>query len=280
MPTTTRHLRLTAGPRPLDAVLHLPAARQPRPLVLQCHGFKGFMDWGFHPPLADLLCEKGFAVLRFNFSGSGVAPGEDVVSDPQAFRDATYSRDVEDLRSIFSEVAQLDPERIDADRVGLFGHSRGGGAAILAAAGLSDRPALKALVTWNAIGEVHRFRGLEEQWRRDGELPIHNGRTGQTLPISTDLLDDIEENAEALDLMAAAARRSAPWLIVHGSEDETVDPAEGDDLAAAAAPPVLLHRIAGAGHTLGAKHPFQGPTPHLIDAMNATLRWLDRNLRR
>ena len=44
------------------------------PTVIICHGFKGFMEWGFFPPLAELLVERGFTVIRFNYSGSGMQP--------------------------------------------------------------------------------------------------------------------------------------------------------------------------------------------------------------
>jgi len=36
--------------------------------------------------------------------------------------------------------------------------------------------------------------------------------------------------------------------------------------------------IPGANHTFGARHPFAGPTPQLIQAMNATQGWLRRYL--
>jgi len=84
---------------------------------------------------------------------------------------------------------------------------------------------------------------------------------------------------EELDPRLAASRRRAPWLIVHGDRDETVPLAEGEELAAAAAPPCELLRIEGADHTFGAKTPFAGPNPLLIAAMNATQTWLLRWLR-
>lgn len=278
--TTCQSLTLTNGPRSLEARLHLPSVTAPRPLVVLCHGFKSFMDWGFHPPLAELLCERGFAVLQFNFSGGGVAPGEDVVSDPKAFFDATYTRDVEDLLSVLDAVPRLDPRHIDASRVALVGHSRGGGIALLAAATEPWTNRLAALVTWNSIGEVDRFGEATAEWRKTGELPIHNGRTGQTLPIGLDLLDDIEKHREELDLRAAAARRRSPWLLLHGTEDETVALAEGEALASVAAQPFQMERILEGSHTFGAQHPFSGPTPQLITAMNATQEWLARYLRR
>jgi pimeloyl-ACP methyl ester carboxylesterase len=272
-----------AGGRTLDGVLHLPAGADGpyRPVVI-CHGFKGFMDWGFFPHLAELLATRGFAAVRFNFSGAGVRPGEDRVSDPEAFCADTYSREVEEVEAVLGALGgAVGGGRIAPGPIGLIGHSRGGGGALLAAAGERFRDRIGALVTWAAIADADRFTPEQkEAWRRDGELPVVNARTGQRLAIGLDALDDLEAHRAALDLAAAAGRRTAPWLIVHGEADETVPAAEAGRLHAAAAPPAELLVLPGpgAGHTFGAVHPFAGPTPELIQAMNATQRWLRRHL--
>jgi dienelactone hydrolase len=94
-----------------------------------------------------------------------------------------------------------------------------------------------------------------------------------------------EPRVRALVTWAAAATSDredlyvlAPWLIVHGEEDESVAVSDADRLAAASSGSHELLRIPGANHTFGARHPFVGPTPHLIQAMNATQRWFRRHL--
>jgi pimeloyl-ACP methyl ester carboxylesterase len=271
------------GGRTLDGVLHLPGGPPVphRPVVI-CHGFKGFMDWGFFPHLAELLATRGYAAVRFNFSGAGVRPGEDRVSDPEAFKSDTYSREIEEVEAMLAALGgAVGGGRIAPGPIGLVGHSRGGGVALLAAAGERFRGRVGALVTWAAIADADRFTPEQKAaWRRDGELPVVNARTGQRLALGLDGLRDLEANRAALDLAAAAGRRTAPWLIVHGEADETVPVAEAHRLRAAAAPPAELLLLAGpgAGHTFGAVHPFAGPTPELIQAMNATQRWLRRHL--
>ncbi len=158
--------------------------------------------------------------------------------------------------------------------------------ALLAAARLAEGDAalpahaLRALVTWSAISHFDRVSGDElRQWRETGTWTAVNARTGQRLPIGLELLHDFESNRERLDPLAAAARRRAPWLIVHGDHDETVPVDEGEALAATAAPPVEILRIAGGDHAFGAKTPFSGPNPLLIAALNATQTWLLRWLR-
>lgn len=259
----------------LDGVLHLPEASGKRPCIVICHGFKGFMDWGFFPYLAELLAERGFAAVRFNFSGSGMQPGEDQVSDLEAFRHAKFTDELRDLLAMLDHVATaLAPRRIDPERIGLFGHSRGGGTAALASGHADWRDRIRALVTWAAVSTFERFSDEElAGWRRDGELLVVNSRTGQELLLDIDVLEDLETNADTLDIRMAAGRRMAPWLIVHGEADETVCIQDALILYERGEKPVELHRIPGATHTFNVGHPFQHPSRELIHAMNVTQIW-------
>jgi dienelactone hydrolase len=297
-------LATPAGPV-LHGLVDLPDQEGRRPAVIICHGFKGFMEWGFFPYLAALLADRGFVAVRFNLSGSGMRPGEDRVGDLRAFRGDTHSGELADLLAVLDAVAgdaaTIVPGRVDRGRVGLFGHSRGGGAAILAAARPPWRERLRALVTWAAIASVDRYTPQQkEEWRREGKLPVVNARTGQQLEMGLGLLEDLERNRAELDIAVAAGRLAAPWLIVHGEDDESVPASEAKllaDRAASPSPtppgrdparepqpgrdpanPVDLLLIPGASHTFGSRHPFAGPTPHLIQALNATQTWFRRHL--
>jgi len=268
---------------PARRTLHgtLETANRPgaRPTVLICHGFKGFQEWGFFPPLATLLAERGFTTVRFNLAGSGMRPGDQLVTDLAAFRSARPSTDLEDLVWLLGYLPQLAPERIDAERIGLMGHSRGGGLAILASADEVAGAGVKAMVTWSAVATFDRL-GEDEKavWRENGEVMILNARTGQELPLGIEVLDDVEGQTVLLDIEAGAARRDAPWLIVHGEADETVPIAEARRLEAVAHPPAEFLAIPGAGHTFEVGHPFNGPSPQLIQAVNATQIWFRRHL--
>ena len=251
-----------------------------RPVVVICHGFKGFMEWGFFPHLATLLADRGFVTVRFNLSGSGMSPGGELVDDPDAFRANTHSREVEDLVAILEATGELiAPGRVDRSRIGLFGHSRGGGNAVLAAARSSRPDSVRALVTWAAVSTFDRYSPEQkEAWRQNGEHPVVNARTGQQLALGLGLLEDIEAHGAELDILAAAKTLQTPWLIVHGEDDEGVPVAEADRLAWEAAGPSKLVKIPGANHTFGSRHPFAGPTPHLTQALNETQRWFRRYL--
>ncbi|MEA2605207.1 MAG: uncharacterized protein QOF89_6199 [Acidobacteriota bacterium] len=267
----------------LHGLIDLPDAPGERPAVVICHGFKGFMEWGFFPYLATLLAERGFVAVRFNLSGTGMRPKDELVTDPDAFRANTYGREVADLLAVLEATGEtLAPGRVDRDRLGLFGHSRGGGDAILAAARSANsqgRDRVRALVTWAAIADVDRFTPEQkEQWRRQGEMPVVNARTGQRLALGPGMLAEIEERRPDLDVLAAAATVRAPWLIVHGADDESVPLEDGRRLAERAGGERELRIIPGASHTFGSRHPFAGPTPQLIQALNATQRWFRAHL--
>jgi pimeloyl-ACP methyl ester carboxylesterase len=141
---------------------------------------------------------------------------------------------------------------------------------------------VRALVTWAAVSDFDRYSPEQkEAWRREGGFPIVNARTGQQLALGRGLLEDLEAHRAELDLAAAAARRRAPWLIIHGEEDESVPVLEGErlaDFSKRAAAPAELLLIPDADHTFGSRHPFAGPTPALIQALNATQGWFRKHL--
>jgi pimeloyl-ACP methyl ester carboxylesterase len=149
---------------------------------------------------------------------------------------------------------------------------------VLAAA--EDRR-IAALATWAAISSVERWSPAEQRaWREAGMKEIVNTRTGQRLPLYPDVLDDIERHAgDRLNILAAAERLAIPWLIVHGAEDESVSPLEGEALHAAGRSDRVRHvPVHGAGHTFGAVHPWRGETPAFRLVADETLGFLAAHL--
>lgn len=253
-----------------------PAEGLHHPTIIITHGFKGFMDWGFFPYLAELLASRGFAVIRYNSSGSGMRPGDELVTDEEAFAHATFSHDIDDLLAVVASAQGIVGDHGRADRIGLFGHSRGGGATIIAAGELAAPP--RAMVTWASVASFDRIPDSDKQtWREQGWLPVVNSRTKQQLRIDRSVLEDLESHRERLDIAAAAAKIHAPWLILHGDDDTSVSVSDARKLAAAA-PNAEKLEVDKGGHTFDARHPFQGPTPMLIQAMNATQTWFLRYL--
>lgn len=248
-----------------------------RPAVIVVHGFKGFKDWGMFPPLAERLARGGLSAVTFNLSGSGV-DGAGAFAFPERFGHNTFSAELDDLGRVVEALAGGGLGVASPSSIGLIGHSRGGGVAVLQAA--TDRR-ISALVTWAAISSVERWSPAEQRaWRESGVKEIVNTRTGERLPLYPDVLDDIERHAGGrLDILAAAERLAVPWLIIHGTADESVSPLEGEALHAAAPPSTRHIPVEGAGHTFGAAHPWQGETPHLRLVVDETVGFLAAHLR-
>lgn len=243
-----------------------------RPAVVIAHGFKGFKDWGFFPRIADRLATAGFATWTFNFSGSGVGNGEEF-DQPERWERQRPTADLADLNTVVTHAREQG-----SSWVGLIGHSRGGGLAILHSA--KDQ-AIRALVTWSAIDDFNRFSADDvATWRRDGRLDVKNMRTGQVLPIGPDALADYDAHKDgALNVLNAASHVRAPWLIVHGNRDQAVESAVASRLAAASASPATeLLLLDGADHTFGVKHPWAGSTPEFDEVAEQTAGFLMRAL--
>jgi len=274
-PTLSRH-SLAGALGPLSIEVRTSDRGSARPAVIIVHGFKGFKDWGMFPAFAERVARAGFTAVSFNLSGSGVNDEGQFVF-PERFGHNTFTAELEDIDRVLRALGEGRLGAAPTDRFGLVGHSRGGGMSILTA---SRDPRVQTLVTWAAISHVNRWPGQAAEWRRAGHLDIVNARTGEVLPLYTDVLDDIEQHQVNLDITAAARRVSIPWLIIHGENDPAVSPDEARALAQAASRenPTRLMLIPGTGHTFGAVHPFQGMTPELAVVFDETLGWLGRGL--
>ena len=131
---------------PVRGDIRMPDARGKFPVLLICHGFKGFKDWGFFPLLSESLAYHGFITVNFNFSGSGIGADLQNFTETDLFFNNNYSRELADVRQVVDFIANQPglKSRMEFDRFGLIGHSRGGGIAILYAA---DDPRIKSVAT-------------------------------------------------------------------------------------------------------------------------------------
>ena len=243
----------------------LPA--KPKGTVVICHGFKGFAHFSFFPYLAAQLAEADLRAITFDFSGSGVGEDRQNFTNPEAFAHNTYRQELDDLESVVAEARIRD--WID-DGYGLFGHSRGGGVAILHACRDAQ---VKALVTWAAISSVNRWtHDTVASWRETGFMDIVNARTKQTIALSTDLLHEVEQLGDTtLNIPFAASRIKVPWLIVHGAEDETVPVSEAERLGMLSEGVSTLRIFEKTDHSLGGKHPLAEVTPVLESVTRETV---------
>jgi uncharacterized protein len=102
--------------------LYLPKSISlPSPGIVLCHGFAGIKEL-LLPAFADYFCDKGYAVLAFDYRGFGASSGE-----PGRLVPADQIRDIRNAVTFLQTNASVDPHRI-----GLWGTSFGGGNAIIA----------------------------------------------------------------------------------------------------------------------------------------------------
>jgi pimeloyl-ACP methyl ester carboxylesterase len=248
------------------------------PTLVIAHGFKGFKDWGHFPFVARRLAEAGYRVVSFNFSGSGIGEAPTEFTALDRFRANTLSREVEDLGRVIEAAATGRLPGEGTTPIGLLGHSRGAIATTVLA---SRGGAVGALVTWAGVG-VLRDRypdDVRADWRRRGELPVVNARTGQSMPIGLEALDDLESHLDDYSPDHLAARLPVPHLLIHGTDDAGVPVAESRAVAARSNGRARLLEIPGADHTFGSTHPFGGAGPALLQVIEATREFFDEALR-
>ena len=246
------------------------------PFVLLIHGFKGFMDWGFFPELGARLADAGYAAVFFNTSSSGIGADLQSFTEIEAFERCTYTKDLEDIERVRAEIKAGCFVGIDPSAGGVLGHSKGGGEALLHAAEAGD---YSCVITWAAIHTASRFdEETIARWRREGHLEIANARTGQVFKIRLDGLEDYEANRERFDIQAAAARITAPTLLIHGTADESVEVEALEALLAARGEGATSLRLEGAGHTFGIRHPMTATAPDFEAVWAGTKSFLAEHL--
>lgn len=246
--------------RPIVLDVFYKITKTPKPLLIFCHGFKGFKDWGHFNLIAEYLADNGFVVCKFNFSHNG-GTAEEVIDFPdlEAFGNNNYSIERDDLACVIDawQVADafVSDAEVDRSHVALMGHSRGGGACILQA---SEDVRVKKLITLAGINSAARLfqdEAIMAQWKKDGVYYIQNGRTKQQMPLYYQLYEDWQANAARLDVGAAASSLQNPWLIVHGDDDAAVDVSAAKELFELSKHGELMI-VEGANHVFGGKHPW------------------------
>jgi uncharacterized protein len=242
--------------------------------VILCHGFKGFGHWGFFPYLARMLAQNGLRAISFDFSGSGIGRDRESFTEAGAFAGNTLSRDLDDMETL---VDYLRRRKLISGKFGLFGHSRGGGTAILFAAATDSD--VGSLVTWSAISYPNRWSSEEQlTWRKRGFAEVTNSRTRQIMRLDTGLLDDVElHGLTKLNIEAAAGRIKVPWLIVHGTHDDTVPSSEAERLHSLSPGVSTLRLIESANHGFDATHPLTEAPPVLEKVVLETVKFFVRN---
>ncbi|WCK54125.1 alpha/beta fold hydrolase [Aneurinibacillus sp. Ricciae_BoGa-3] len=250
-----------------------------KPVIIICHGFKGFKDWAMFPVAGTYFARHGFIAITFNFSGNGI--GEDLhnFTELEKFGRNTYQQELSDLDFLIQMLKEGRlpfAEHTDTSRIGLVGHSKGGGDAILYATSYPEN--IRATVTWNGVAHVDVFGPeIRKQVEENQVGYVVNSRTGQKMPIEKMVLQDIDINARQYDLLSRVAEMEQPLLIIQG-RDDSEKLVRGAESLKQHARNALLHWIEGAGHTFNMVHPSKGYTPQMLEALDVTAGFFSDHL--
>ena len=234
--------------------LYLPEDEAPYPTVCVCHGIPASIpapgDRGY-PLLAERICHQGFAVLIFNFRGTGESGGN--------FDILGWTRD---LKAVIDYLFNL--VEVDRSRLTLLGFS-GGAAVSVYVAAQDKRVAYLALCACPAeftfFTKANEPQSIIDCFRSIGTIRDRN------FPSSAEEWLAGFKLISPISYITGIAPR--PLLIVHGSNDETVDVGHAHKLYDRAGEPKQLIIIDGATHRLRQNE----------KAMAIVINWLKSNAR-
>lgn len=246
--------------------------------IVCVHGFKGFKDWGFWPYSGKFFAENGFFVITFNFSHNGVGESLTEFSELNKFADNTISLELDELDEIIDAYSDGYFGNTKNLRLGILGHSRGGGEVILFA---SRKKQISAVVTWAAVANFNRYsKRQEKEWLKRGYFEVLNSRTNQLMRLNVSLLEDIQKNKDTLlNLEKAVGELNKPLLIIHGEQDLSVPIKEAEQIYRNSNKKITeLIRIPATGHTFDITHPFMGSNPKFDSVLEKTIDFFNKHL--
>ena len=250
-----------------------------RPVIIVCHGFTAHKDWGPFPYFGRRFAEFGFASIVFNFSHNGIGKNPTRFTEFEKFSRNTIGKELEDVRAIVDAIESggLGEGNLDSSRIGIVGHSRGGGVAIVSA---SRDKRIRSVAVWSGVSTFFRYtQHQQEVWEKQGYIPVTIKSSHTRLRFGIEVLRDLEANKEAYNIPKAVQKLDVPLLLVHGKVDVSVNPKEAQELYDVADKSrtefILLDHV---GHMYGAKQPFKEPNQTVEHITDITARWFKLHL--
>jgi len=252
-----------------------------KPIVIFCHGYKGYKDWGAWNVMAEKFAENNLFFVKFNFSHNGGTMEQPIdFPDLEAFGNNNYSIELDDLETVLNFVLEKETfkNEIDKNKIILIGHSRGGGIVTLKA---SQNPRITTVASWAGMSDIEsRFPKGEAlvQWKKSGIGYIENARTKQQMPNRYQLYENFIANKEKLHIQAAVEKIKIPHLIAQGTDDEVVLPIEAENLHKWN-PKSELFMLKDMNHALGSTQPWQEKNmpEDLEKVVNKTITFIHKN---
>nr|WP_298990664.1 alpha/beta fold hydrolase [uncultured Polaribacter sp.] len=232
---------------------------QPKKVVIFCHGYKGFKDWGAWNLMAEAFANAGFFFIKFNFSHNGGTLEQPIdFPDLEAFGNNNYTKELDDLASVIDWIFNTNEYKneVDLQQVSLIGHSRAGGIVLLKS---NEDSRIKKVITLASVcdfGKRTATIGDLNQWKKEGVKYVVNGRTKQNMPHFYQFYENFIQNKERLDIKKATEQLAIPHLLIHGDSDTSVliDEAENLQLWNPNADYKIIKK---ADHVFNVKHPWK-----------------------
>jgi len=264
----------SSGSRPIVGDLTYINSNQEKDLIIFCHGYKGFKDWGCWNLMANKFVSSGFHFLKFNFSHNGGTITNPIdFPDLKAFSENNYSIEVNDVSRVI-EFIKSDEFSLNYRQTHIIGHSRGGGIACLAASKFKEIKNLITLASVSNFGERFPNQNEIEKWKKNGVRYVENMRTKQMLPHLYQFYQNYLENQKELNIETAIKKFEGRFLICHGTMDMAVNFKNSLNLLKWAKNGRLFDLRTN--HTFGTKHPYESkdiPIP-LNEVIDETIRFL------
>lgn len=233
-----------------------------KPVVIFCHGYKGYKDWGAWNIASETFANEKLFFLKFNFSHNG-GTVEDPIDFPdlEAFGENNFTKELDDLEDIINWVINNSDfkNEIDVNDITLIGHSRGGGIVTIKA---SENKKITKVISWAGVSDYGvRFPKGEQLdgWKKKGISYVLNSRTHQKMPHLYQFYQNFEENKQRLTIKNAVSKLKLPYLIIHGENDEVVLPIEAKSLHSWNSKSELIF-IDKMNHSLGCTQPWKSLT--------------------
>jgi pimeloyl-ACP methyl ester carboxylesterase len=229
-------------------------------IVIFCHGYKGFKDWGPWNLMAETFANAGFFFIKFNFSHNGGTVEQPIdFPDLEAFGTNNYSKELDDLTSVINWISTNSDfkNEVKIHDISLIGHSRGGGIVLLKT---NEDVRIKKVVTLAGVSDYESRFPKEsnfQEWSKKGVYYVKNGRTKQEMPHFYQFYEDFDKNKERLNIENATRKLKIPQLIIHGDGDTSVSIKEGQKLHNWN-PDSQFEVIQGANHVFNTSHPWKG----------------------
>ena len=257
MPKTTKEkffIPETAYEKPILCDLTKPFQHHDKNLIIFCHGYKGFKDWGCWNLMADKFAQNGISFLKFNFSHNGGTINNPIdFPDLKAFSENNYSIEVNDVIRVVNYVKNEFTYFSNA-KIHLMGHSRGGGIACIAS---SRDLHIESLILLASVSDYkNRFPEQSEidKWKENGVRYVENKRTKQKLPHLYQFYQNYVDNESNLNIESSIKKFRGKTLICHGTMDLAVDFQNALNLLSWSNIGSLFKLRTN--HTFGSKHPW------------------------